>query len=175
MICALWTAQTKGLAFRRPFVLPALAVVALVPAVWRPIYHAPLERRPFFTAGLYRSCIPEGETIAVFPFGWTGDSMLWQAESGFRFNLAEGYMSPIVFGAPPISKFQSDPTVSELTFSTGPLADDGHAARVRGRHRVGRFISVVSHGYPSAKQMRRFGPVERWAAFSSRPRAGSRR
>ena len=42
---------------------------------------------------------------------------VWQAESGFRFKLAEGYMSPRVFGAPPLTAFQRDPVDDALNWS----------------------------------------------------------
>ena len=54
------------------------------------------ERVPFFADGLYRSCLGADENIAVFPYGHAGDSMLWQAESGFGFRLAGGYLYPLV-------------------------------------------------------------------------------
>ena len=51
---------------------------------------------PFFADGLYRSCLGPDENVAVFPYGHAGDSMLWQAESGFGFRLAGGYLYPLV-------------------------------------------------------------------------------
>ena len=172
VVVALWTAQAAGRVFSRPYVLPLLAVLALLPALWQLDDRTHPERWSFFTAGLYKSCIPPGETIAVFPFGWAGESMLWQAESGFRFKLAEGYMSPIVYGAPPISSFQRDPTVFALTFVPDGLPTMNSLLAFAGRHEVGRFVSVISHGYPSAQQMRRFGPVERIGGVLVAPACG---
>ena len=72
VMVALWTATTRGLLYPRPYVLPALAVAALVPAVWRttyPTFEPVHPARPaFFADALYKSCVPRGETLAVFPF-----------------------------------------------------------------------------------------------------------
>src|SRR5439155_25946137 len=62
--------------------------------------------------GLYKQCVPRDETLAVFPFGRWGTSMLWQAESGFWFRMAEGNIGRSSAFPP---NFVSDPTVAELT------------------------------------------------------------
>ena len=92
VIVALWAAgeRRRWLAIG----LPALAVLALVPRVgaghWK---ETPL--RPRFFADGYKQCLVSGDTVFVLPFGSNGDSMLWQAESGFSFRLAGGYVSPL--------------------------------------------------------------------------------
>src|SRR5207247_4481985 len=85
---AVWIGLTRGRLFGRPVVLPVLAVAALVPAVWSVDFAGRPERWPFFTQSLYKLCVPRGETLAVFPFGRWGDSMLWQAACGFWFRVA---------------------------------------------------------------------------------------
>lgn len=87
VIVALWTAARSG--WTR-IVLPVLAVAVLVPAFWRPDFRSLPQRWPFFTQALYKACIPRNESVVVFPYGFRGDSMLWQAESGFWFRMAEG-------------------------------------------------------------------------------------
>jgi hypothetical protein len=51
---------------------------------------------PFIAKNVYRACLRRDENILVFPAGARGDSMLWQAESGFWFRMAGGYLSPVV-------------------------------------------------------------------------------
>src|SRR6201999_1398709 len=97
-IVAIWTATTRGRIFKLPYVLPVLAVVALLPAVWRsdyPSFHATTPQRlAFFSDGLYKSCIPRNETLVIFPFG-PGLPQLAQAETDFSFKLAEdGLQAP---------------------------------------------------------------------------------
>ena len=174
LIVALWTSQARGRIYRRPYALPLLAVVALVPAVWHPLYLSrPAATPAFFSDDLYRTCVSADETLEVFPFGLGGDSMLWQAQAGFRFRLAEGYLSPVVFGARPLLAFDTDPLVHTLDFL-------GYEARptmtallgFAATHGVGRIVSVLGDGYPSERQMRRFGRVERIGGTYVAPACG---
>jgi hypothetical protein len=90
---ALWTAARTG---PLRVVLPALAVLALVPAVHRSPWDVRPPWPPFFTAETYRDCLRENEVTLVFPFGRHGDSMLWQAAAGFHFRMAGGYLNRVV-------------------------------------------------------------------------------
>src|SRR5262249_59611595 len=69
VMVAVWTATTRGLLYPRPYLLPALAVAALVPAVWRTTYPtfdpSHPERPAFFADRLYPDCLPEGATLAA--------------------------------------------------------------------------------------------------------------
>src|SRR5262249_43007108 len=134
--------------------LPVLAVLAVAPAVWRIAYRDFPERWPFFTEGLYKTCIPRNENVAIFPFGFWGSSMLWQAESGFWFRMAEGYAAP-----DPPAKSLRDPTIRELTFT----AENPTMAQILGmakRKHVGRILSVDIYVHPDGHQMHRFGEVQ---------------
>jgi hypothetical protein len=162
VIVAVWIATTKGRIFTRPYVLPLLAVVALVPAVWRseyPSFHASQpERLSFFTEGLYKTCIPRNETLAIFPFGPGGVSLLSQAETGFWFRLAEdGLQAP----NQALNSFDAERIVYELNY----MADRGRPTMDRllafaATHHVDRVISVVGDGYPTPAQMRSFGSTQ---------------
>jgi hypothetical protein len=153
---AWWIATTRGLVFTRPYVLPLLAVASLLPAVtvqWTG--HPP--RWSFFTDKIYERCIPKGETIAIFPFGRWGDSMLWQAESGFWFTMAEGSMGRDNY--PPAFVF--DRIVSKLQFQvTNTIAlTPGELASFVADHNVGRVVSVRGAGYPDFGDLARLGSV----------------
>jgi hypothetical protein len=151
VIVALWTASHRGWSAR---IMPVLAVAALVPAVWQSDYRMVPERWPFFTDGLYRNCIPRNENVAIFPYGFWGNSMLWQAESGFWFRMAEGYLLP----KPPPS-FLADPTVLELTYTTENPKPPQILAFARNKQ-VDRILSVLIYPHPSSNQMHRFGAVQ---------------
>jgi len=173
---AVWIASTRGRVYPRPYLLPVLAVAALVPAVWRTTYPSFEPTHPdrvaFFTDDLYRSCLGRGETLAIFPFGGGGYSLLWQAETGFAFDLAsDGLQAPVRFGKP-LNKFDADPVVYDLNW-----ADFGHPTMVRllafaATHDVDRVLSVPSGGYPSAAQMRSFGPVQEVGGLLVAPACG---
>ena len=89
VMVACWAAGTSHR--RLAIVLPALAVVLLLPRLgagyWK---HAPARPALFMH---YEQCLVQGESVLALPYDGRGDSNLWQAESDFYFNLAEGYVS----------------------------------------------------------------------------------
>jgi hypothetical protein len=172
VVVALWIATTRGRIYPRPFVLPVLAVAALVPAVTQSLYVKDPERPRFFADGLYSRCIPRGESLAIFPYG--GDSMLWQAETGFRFRLAGGYLYPTGIRGPVLTKFDEDPTVMTLRFRTDvSLPTMDNLLGFAGRKGVDRIVTAASSEYPSARQMKRFGPVQRVGDVLVAPACGA--
>jgi hypothetical protein len=93
VMTAIWAASS-----RRPrslrIALPALAVLAIAPNVaWGAWARTPEVPR-LFTTSMYKSCIGRGENVLLLPFGTLGDSMMWQARTGFWFRDAGGYISP---------------------------------------------------------------------------------
>jgi hypothetical protein len=159
---AVWIGTTKGRVYARPYVLPVLAVAALVPAVWgssdlrfNPQHPA---RVAFFTDGLYKTCIPQDETLAVFPFG--GNSLLWQAETGFWFNLAAGGLQPVTKNGKPLTSFAADTVVQDLTFSDDGLPTMDRLLEFVANHHIDRVISIPSGGYPNRAQMASFGRTQ---------------
>ena len=54
-----------------------------------------LDTPEFFRSGSYRDHLAQGETILVLPYGESGNSMYWQAETGMYFAIAEGHFGPI--------------------------------------------------------------------------------
>jgi hypothetical protein len=163
VIVALWTASTKGWA---AIVLPALAIAVLLPAVWRPDFRSIPQRWPFFTDGAYKLCIPKGENVVVFPYGFRGDSMLWQAESGFWFRMAEGYLTP-----KPPEPFIDDPLVQKLTY-TYELAGPAQILGFARRKHVGRVLSTEIDQHPSGLVMHRFGPLQVLGGIMVAPACG---
>jgi hypothetical protein len=163
VIVALWTASTRGWA---GVVLPVLAIAVLVPAVWRPDFRSLPQRWPFFTAGAYKLCIPKGENVVVFPYGFRGDSMLWQAESGFWFRMAEGYLTP-----KPPKPFIDDPLVQKLTY-TYELAGPAQILGFARRKHVGRVLSTEIDQHPSGLVMHRFGPLQVLGGMMVAPACG---
>jgi hypothetical protein len=172
VIVALWAAQARGWLFRRPYVLPTLAVAVLVPAVWRTLTVSGPQQPAFFTAGLYKGCIPPNETLAIFPFG--SEANILQADAGFAFRVAGGYLTPIVFGAQPIVSFNNDPVVYDFDFYTdrGLPTSTGLLA-FAARHNVDRFVSIKGDSYPTETQMRAFGPVEQIGGVYIAPACGT--
>jgi hypothetical protein len=160
VIVAVWTASTRGLVFKRPYVLPALAAIALVPAVWHPSAFdpRPVERAAFFTTGAYKACIAPGETIAIFPTG--AETLLWQAEAGFRFNLAANGIQPFSEFGKTLNRFDADPIVWDLTYASGAYPTVGRLLAFAGAHAIDRFVSLAPYAYPTRSQLAAIGPVD---------------
>jgi hypothetical protein len=157
VIVALWTATTKGLIYPRPYLLPALAVAALVPAVWRtsyptfrPVYP---ERVAFFTHDLYKSCIPRGATVAIF-----GNQLLWQSEAGFWYRAADGGLAPVPETGKPLTSFDAELFTREIGSNYARPTMD----RVLGFAAYHRAVRILTRGdYPSAAQLRTLASVQR--------------
>jgi hypothetical protein len=168
VIVALWAARA-----RRPYLLTGLAVFALVPVFWRSAYPSFAPSRPdrvaFFSQGLYKSCVRPGETVAILPFD---NSMLWQAEAGFRFRVAADGLQPFPKYGKPASSFDNDRVVWELTFEPDGRPTMDRLLAFAALHHVDRVVSVVAGGYPDADQMRRFGPTERIGGVLVAPACG---
>jgi hypothetical protein len=160
VVVALWIAQARGRIYQRPYVLPILAVVALVPAAWNRLAVQDPTLPTFFTSGLYRACLGADATIAVFPFDG-GLVDLAQAEGGFRFRVAGGYLTPPVFGQRSVVSFNQDPTVVLLNF----YADRGQPSTAAllafaARHGVEHFVALAGSDDPTEQQLRTLGPSE---------------
>jgi len=167
VISARWIATTRG---ATAVVVPLAVIATLAPAPWRgnSILHP--TRSAFFTTGAYRTCLPRGETLAVFPYGSFGDSMLWQAESGFAFNLAGGYLR-----YDPPATYANDPTAYKLNvLSNQPYLRPGPAELLAfaHRHHVDRILSVPSAAYPDTTQMHAFGAVQVLDGMAVAPACG---
>jgi hypothetical protein len=76
--------------------LAGVGVLALLPNQALPYWHGRPQDPRFFTTSLYQRYLHRDEIVLVVPFGWNGNSMLWQAETGMRFRMVGGYLSPEV-------------------------------------------------------------------------------
>ncbi len=170
---ALWISQTRGRVFTRPYVLPLLAVGFLVPNVSTVSRLTTPDPAPFLTTHEARTCLT-GETLAMFPYGAQGDSMLWQATSNFRFRLAGGYLYPVIRGAPEISSFDSDPDARVLNFYNDRYAPGAkRLLAFAARHRVDRFVLAADYPYPGTAIMRAVAPIQATGGLLIAPACGS--
>ncbi len=102
LMVALWAAARPPGVLR--WLLPGLAVLALVPnpaaGVWASSFSVPA----FFTESAYRGCLNPDENILPLPVGAQSESMLWQAVDDYRFRMAGGNIAP----TPPASFLSPD-------------------------------------------------------------------
>ena len=162
VIVALWAAERRDWARR---LLPALAVAALVPAVWNVPYRFHPERWQFFTSGQYK-CIPRGDSLAIFPFGVYGYSTLWQAETNFWFRMPGGYLRP----TPPAASL-ADPTIRFITF-TGEDPSVAQIVELVKRERVDRVVSIEQYAHPDGTEMHQFGVLSNYEGVYIAPTCG---
>lgn len=134
LIVALALAQAAG---RKALVgtwsLAALGILALVPNTGADAWSSTPANPRLFTTDRYQRVIAPGETVLALPFADHGDSMLWQAETGFHFRLAEGYVGALV----PADYSASLQTVPE---ANPTLAPDPAAVRA---YLAARHVGVV--------------------------------
>jgi hypothetical protein len=155
VIVALWTASHDG--WWR-WLLPALAVIAIAPDATHDLWRLHPERWAFFTQKTYRICFPRNQNLAIFPLGYHDSSSLWQAESGFYFRLAGGYIA----AQPPPKDFNSDPLIPLVwaQFDENPTLP-----QILGfvkHEKVDRIILISAYNYftPSTTQLHRFGQIQ---------------
>lgn len=95
LIASLWAASPSWSRSLR-ILLTGAAIAAIVPAVWRGYWHEHPPRPAFFAHGLDRLCLDRNENVLVLPPPFQNAALLWQAESGFRFRLADGALNDSV-------------------------------------------------------------------------------
>jgi hypothetical protein len=109
VIMAMWLAgpDRPGPPRWARWVVAGLAVLLLLPNLSLPVWRTPATTPAFFAEGLYRDHLRPGENVVIIPYGDRGSSMSWQAQTGFAFQMAEGYVSvvpPFEFSRYPILK-----------------------------------------------------------------------
>ncbi len=111
---AAWLAEGRALPKWRMlarWVVFGLGALFIFPNIASGLWAGSPSNPRFFRAGTYRHYLRRGETVLALPYGWGGDSMLWQAETGFYFRMPEGYLGH--FGP---QQFESEHVVGELLF-----------------------------------------------------------
>jgi hypothetical protein len=95
--------------------LGSLAVLAILPNLHLNLWNTHPELPRFFSAGIYKRCLRAGDNVMVIPYTHHGDSMLWQADSGFWFETAGSYTAPKI--PPAFAKF---PAVYAINHNVPP-------------------------------------------------------
>jgi hypothetical protein len=102
LIASLWIAEWHAHRAVKAAAV-ALIVIFTIPNLHGSRWVHELDTPEFFRSGAYRNQLAPGETILVLPYGESGNSMYWQAETGMYFAMAEGHFpTPRSFLAWPI-------------------------------------------------------------------------
>ncbi len=119
LLIALSSAQPRSGLTR---VLVAYVLIGYLPNFALFMWPERYENPPFFATRLYQKVLHPNENVVIFPYGVTGPSMLWQAETGMYFTMSGAWMGPTP------EEFQRWPAVSAAL--TGlPLRDAGRQLR----------------------------------------------
>ena len=94
LICAIWLAERPSSRLR-PLAACA-AVIAIAPTWSTSFWSAGVERSTFFSDGHAERVFEAGDTVLVLPYGRSGWSMLWQAESRFAYRMAGGRLGNLL-------------------------------------------------------------------------------
>jgi hypothetical protein len=109
-----------------------------------PIFNETYTPVSFFTHGTFKRYLYPNEVVLPIPFGYLGDSLLWQAQANGFFRLASGW-----FGYWP-SDFYNDPVVMQMigaTSSTSPNPVTGMRSFILD-HQVGAVVVQDGQGGP---------------------------
>jgi hypothetical protein len=69
--------------------LALLAIASIAPSIGSAAWNTPTTDPPFFSRGSYRAYLRASDNVLTVP-AW-GANERWQADTGFRFNLSDGY------------------------------------------------------------------------------------
>lgn len=93
VITTLWLSSDQSSVYLRIGVA-VLAFLFMLPNLSTRWWNTSLDTPTFFSSGLYRKYLARGENALVVPFGWSGNSMLWQAQTDMYFRMAGGWSGP---------------------------------------------------------------------------------
>jgi hypothetical protein len=98
LVVALWLAQPGRRGWR--YALAGLAVVSFIPTPSGVFWTSHVRQSRFFNTSAYRTVIRPGDRALVFPYSRRDtSSMLWQAETGFRFSMIGGHIGQVIIPA----------------------------------------------------------------------------
>ena len=95
------------------YALAIAIAVLMMPNLDYRFWTTPIDLPSFFARGTLPYFLRKDETVLILPYGNSGNSMLWQAESDFYFRMAGGYTGPAI-----IDEFQKWPIVNALYWAS---------------------------------------------------------
>jgi hypothetical protein len=138
---AAWLAAPEIISTRRKrgrWLVFGLGALMIFPNVASGLWGGSPSNPRFFRSGLYHKYVRRGENVIALPYGWWGNSMLWQAETNFYFRMPEGYLGHF---AP--AGFEGNPVVGELYDPSKPV-NLGRLAQFVATHHVGAILIDAS-------------------------------
>jgi hypothetical protein len=138
----------------------ALALICIVFLLPNPWYlrqaNTKISEPKFFSQRVYRHYLRRDENILIIPYSYMGDSMLWQAQTGMDFRMAEGWT-----GAAP-SEFLRWPIVNSLITGSSMPDYGGQFTSFLGHYNVEAIVVCSNKRGPWTKLLTSLGdkPLE---------------
>jgi hypothetical protein len=134
---AAWLAERPARSLRSVtrWLLFGVGAVMIFPNIGSGLWGGAPANPTLFRGGHYRHYLTTGETLLALPFGAAGNSMLWQAETGFYFRMPEGYLGQF---AP--AQFQQSKRIGGQLGAT----EEGNPARLAAFLRFYHVSDVVA-------------------------------
>jgi hypothetical protein len=111
VVASLWLADIATARALR-YGVALLIVIFTMPNLGASFWTASIDVPAFFSSGAYLEYVHPGEIVIGIPYGISGNTMLWQAETSMYFRMAGGYT-----GITP-REFESWPVVDALFTQT---------------------------------------------------------
>jgi hypothetical protein len=141
LIFAIITAQwfaTSSASLRGKWFIAMLVILFSLPNLDGRFWITKSDTPEFFTNGLYKKYLEHGENVLVTPYALYGNSMLWQAQSGFYFRMAGGWTGVLP------EEYRRWPVINALTLQ-GYLPDPQmQLMSFLANHQVAAIVSVDS-------------------------------
>jgi hypothetical protein len=123
IITAQWFA-TSSASLRGKWFIATLVILFSLPNLDGRFWITKSDTPEFFTNGLYKKYLEHGENVLVTPYALYGNSMLWQAQSGFYFRMAGGWTGVLpeeyrrwpVINALTLQGYLPDPQMQLMSF-----------------------------------------------------------
>ncbi len=160
VVLALWLADGGPAASRWLWGLLVVACVLPNIVTPNPSNVGTWENPAFFSQGLYKRYLSEGENVLPIRWGSRSESPMWQAETHMYFNLAGGYFTTA------LPHGWVGPLTRDLSRNTPHVSRD--APRVRGLVRAKHVSDILVQ----ESQLRRWSPVLTAAGLHPGPDVG---
>jgi hypothetical protein len=93
LFAAMWLASSNAAMGVKCTVALAAALFAM-PRLSSTFWDTPVDTPSFFLSGAYRDYLRPAEIVLPVPYGWRGNSLMWQAQSDMYFRLAGAWTGP---------------------------------------------------------------------------------
>ena len=93
LVATMWLASSSA-AIALKCTVALAAVLFAMPRLSSTFWDTPVDTPPFFLSGAYRDYLQPAEIVLPVPYGWRGNSLMWQAQSDMYFRMAGAWTGP---------------------------------------------------------------------------------